>query len=53
MRCGYPASSIREWIYAEYVSDNYGVLLYTASSDADGTLGGLVQEARHMEDHLP
>ena len=52
MRCGYPASSIRERIYAEYASDNYGVLLYTSSSDAEGTLGGLVQEARHMEDHL-
>ena len=52
MRCGYPASSIRERIYAEYDAGNYGVLLYTASPDADGTLGGLVQQARHMEDHL-
>ena len=31
---------------------NYGVLLYTASPDADGTLGSLVQQARHIEDHL-
>jgi hypothetical protein len=50
MRCGYPASSIRERIYAE--DEGYGVLLYTASPDAEGTLGGLVQEARHIEDHL-
>ncbi|MDQ6807368.1 MAG: hypothetical protein M3065_21000, partial [Actinomycetota bacterium] len=27
-------------------------LLYTASPDADGTLGGLVQQARHVELHL-
>ena len=52
MRCGYPASSIRERVYAEYDAGNYGVLLYTASPDADGTLGGLVQQARHMEGHL-
>jgi hypothetical protein len=52
MRCGYPASSIRERIYAEYEAGKYGILLYTSSSDADGTLGGLVQQARHIEDHL-
>ena len=28
------------------------MLLYTASPDAEGTLGGLVQEARRIEDHL-
>lgn len=50
MRCGYPASSIRERIYAEEAG--LGILLYTASPDAEGTLGGLVQQARHLEDHL-
>ena len=30
----------------------YALLLYTASPDAEGTLGGLVQEARHIGDHL-
>ena len=50
MRCGYPASSIRERVYVE--SGNYGILLYTGSPDAEGTLGGLVQQARHFEDHL-
>ena len=30
----------------------YALLLYTASPDAEGTLGGLVQEARRIEDHL-
>jgi hypothetical protein len=52
MRCGYPASSIRERIYADSGAERYGVLLYTGSPDAEGTLGGLVQQARHLEDHL-
>ncbi len=50
MRCGYPASSLRERIYAE--SGCYGFLIYTGTPDAEGTLGGLVQQARHIEDHL-
>ncbi|MEO7718436.1 MAG: DUF1998 domain-containing protein [Capsulimonas sp.] len=52
MKCGYPASSIRERIYANGESRQYGVLLYTGSSDAEGTLGGLVQQARYVEEHL-
>ena len=52
MRCGYPASSIRERIYADVVAQRFGILLYTGSPDAEGTLGGLVQQARHLEDHL-
>lgn len=52
MRCGYPASSIRERIYADTQGERFGILLYTGSPDADGTLGGLVQEARHIENHL-
>ena len=50
MRCGYPASSIRERVYVE--NDQYGLLLYTGTPDAEGTLGGLVQQARHFEEHL-
>ena len=50
MRCGYPATSIRERIYVE--SDRYGLLLYTGTPDAEGTLGGLVQQGRFIEDHL-
>lgn len=50
MRCGYPASSIRERVYVE--NGDYGLLLYTGTPDAEGTLGGLVQQARHIEDHL-
>jgi hypothetical protein len=52
MRCGYPASSIRERIYADALAARFGILLYTGTPDADGTLGGLVQQARHIEDHL-
>lgn len=49
-RCGYPASSIRERIYVEEAG--VGILLYTASSDAEGTLGGLVQQGRRLDEHL-
>ncbi len=52
MRCGYPASSIRERIYADYEAGRYGLLLYTGTPDAEGTLGGLVSQARHVESHL-
>ncbi len=52
MRCGYPASSIRERVYTDPESDRYGILLYTSSPDSEGTLGGLVQQGRHMELHL-
>ncbi len=52
LRCGYPATSIRERIYLDKFKSRYGLLLYTASPDADGTLGGLVQQAIHIEDHL-
>lgn len=52
MRSGYPASSIRERIYADIAEGQYGILLYTGTPDAEGTLGGLVQQARHIESHL-
>ena len=52
MRAGYAASSIRERVYADSETQRYGILLYTGSSDAEGTLGGLVGQARHMEAHL-
>lgn len=47
LECGYPASSIRERIYA-VPGIGYGVLLYTGTSDAEGTLGGLVQVGRRI-----
>ena len=48
--CGYPASSLRERIYAG--EDGYGILIYTGSSDSEGTLGGLVEAGRRLKDHL-
>lgn len=51
LECGYPASSIRERVYA--IKDvGYGVLLYTGSPDAEGTLGGLVEVGRRIHDHI-
>ena len=52
LRCGYPMSAIRERIYADKDGGRYGILLYTGSPDSGGTLGGLVQQARAIEDHL-
>jgi hypothetical protein len=51
LECGYPASSIRERVYA--LPDlGYGILLYTGGSDAEGTLGGLVEVGRRIADIL-
>jgi hypothetical protein len=52
VRSGYPSSAIRERIYADTEAGRYGVLLYTGSADADGTLGGLVQEAFRIAGYL-
>ena len=44
--CGYTAASIRERIYCRLPSDPHGsmagFLIYTAATDSEGTLGGLV-----------
>ena len=44
LECGYPASAIRERVYAGAAGS--GVLLYTAAPGAGGSLGGLVQAGR-------
>jgi Domain of unknown function (DUF1998) len=50
--CGYPASSLKERIYAFPSSNDavarYGILIYTASTGAQGTLGGLVAGAKRF-----
>ncbi|HMV65294.1 MAG TPA: DUF1998 domain-containing protein [Myxococcota bacterium] len=51
LESGYSSSAIRERIYA-VPGVGYGVLLYTATSDSEGTLGGLVQVGRQIERHL-
>ncbi len=48
--CGYPASSLRERVYAS--EEGYGILIYTGSSDSEGTLGGLVETGRRLDAHL-
>jgi hypothetical protein len=48
--CGYAASSIRERIYVG--PQGYGMLLYTATPDAEGTLGGLVESASRIDQYL-
>ena len=43
--------TIRERIYT--IPDiGYGVLLYTGTSDAEGTLGGLIQVGRRIHEHI-
>jgi hypothetical protein len=49
LSCGYPASSIRERVYA-IEGVGYGILLYTGTSDSEGTLGGLVQVGRRIQE---
>jgi hypothetical protein len=49
LECGYPASAIRERIYA-IPGVGYGILLYTGTADAEGTLGGLIQAARRIDE---
>lgn len=50
LACGYSASAIRERIYV--TSAGAGILLYTGTPDAEGTLGGLVDVGRNIGDHL-
>jgi hypothetical protein len=50
LECGYAAASIRERIYVR--DGAYGILLYTGTPDAEGTLGGLVHVGRKIGCHL-
>jgi len=47
--CGYGSSALRERIYSnlEFPNDKMnGVLIYTASGDSEGSLGGLVRQGK-------
>jgi hypothetical protein len=50
--CGYPASSLKERVYAlsgpDGTPERCAVLIYTATAGAQGTLGGLVGTARRF-----
>lgn len=50
--CGYPAASLRERVYADAEARQYGILIYTGSPDAEGTLGGLVEAGRRFRELL-
>jgi hypothetical protein len=50
--CGYPAATLRERVYALPDEGMFGVLIQTGTSDAEGTLGGLVEAGRRIGDHL-
>ena len=47
LECGYTSASVRERLYCRQTADAFGpmagILIYTAASDSEGTLGGLVQ----------
>jgi hypothetical protein len=47
LECGYSAASVKERIYCTYPGSSEkmaGILIYTSSSDSDGSLGGLVRQ---------
>ncbi|MET4448660.1 hypothetical protein ABIB75_006970 [Bradyrhizobium sp. GM2.2] len=52
--CGYPASALKERIYALPEGDGgrFGILIYTATAGAQGTLGGLVATATRFSSIL-
>lgn len=57
LECGYPLSSLRERIFSPVMGDaalkdSFGILIYTSSSGAEGTLGSLVHAARKIRKHL-
>lgn len=47
LECGYSAAELQERIYAQEDDEEMaGILIYTASPDADGTLGGLERQGK-------
>jgi hypothetical protein len=55
LECGYAASAIRERIYCAPAADIIpmaAILMHTGSSGSEGTLGGLVEQGRHLRQHL-
>lgn len=47
--CGYSIASLKERVYCSEISNGKqmaGILIYTASGDSEGTMGGLVRQGR-------
>jgi len=45
--CGYGSASLRERLYCDFRTPDYpmnGILIYTASGDSEGSMGGLVRQ---------
>lgn len=55
LECGYPTTALKERIYAlpgQNGDNHYGLLLYTATAGAQGTLGGLLAIAPRLSELL-
>ena len=54
LECGYPLSSLKERIYASKPAEapRHAILIYTATSGGQGTLGGLSQMAARVPELL-
>ena len=46
LSCGYSSASLRERLYADKALGMAGLLIYTATTDSDGSLGGLERQGR-------
>jgi hypothetical protein len=47
--CGYGSASLRERLYCDFSDTSHpmeGILIYTASGDSEGTMGGLVRQGK-------
>ena len=47
--CGYGSASLRERLYCDFTDPSRpmeGILIYTASGDSEGTMGGLVRQGK-------
>ena len=54
LECGYSSASLQERIYSDQGSfPMAGLLIYTATPDADGTLGGLQRQGKRIAGLLP
>ncbi len=55
LECGYSASALSERIYCAPADDDTpmaAILISTGSPGTEGTLGGLVEQGRHLREHL-
>jgi hypothetical protein len=55
LECGYSAAALGERIYCAPVTETLpmaAILIMTGTSGTEGTLGGLVEQGRHLQRHL-